>query len=133
MNVGIGHRARLVSASALMVVACGTGERRTAAPPVRHVVEMRGMTFSPALLGVAPGDTILFVNRDLFAHTATADSAAWDSGLIAAGDSATVVIQATGAMPYRCALHPSMRASVVGDRASRPHPPGSGLAATSAR
>ena len=40
-------------------------------PPRRHVVEIRGMAFHPAVLEIHRGDTVVWVNRDFVPHTAT--------------------------------------------------------------
>lgn len=80
------------------------------APPRRHVVEIRGMAFQPAVLEVAPGDTVVWVNRDIVPHTATASGGGgWDTGVMAQGESRTHVARGDDATDYHCALHPTMR------------------------
>ena len=76
-------------------------------------VEMRGFQFVPADLVVALGDTILWVNADPVPHTATSVDGAWDTGTVAAGDSARVVAPAAG--PYVCTFHPSMTGALLAD------------------
>ena len=70
------------------------------------------MAFVPALESVAPGDSIVFINRDLFPHTATQLAGAWDSGEIASGDSAVIVMRLVGDAAYRCELHPTMLGTI---------------------
>src|SRR5688572_1947929 len=48
-----------------------------------HTVTMEGMTFSPAVLRIQSGDTVVFKNNDLVPHTATAKQReVFDSGII---------------------------------------------------
>ena len=82
--------------------------------PARHVVEIRDMAFQPSQLRVAPGDTVVWINRDIVPHTATLPgSGGWDSGILAPGDSAQYVPPTTGRVLYTCRLHPTMRARLV--------------------
>ncbi|MCP1168858.1 cupredoxin domain-containing protein [Limimaricola litoreus] len=89
------------------------------APPARpamgavHAVEIRGFAFIPARLTVAPGDTVLFTNRDAAPHTATSESGLFDSGRLGAGQSARMAFSARGTYPYLCSIHPKMRGVVT--------------------
>lgn len=65
-----------------------------------------GASFSPADLSVTAGDTIVWVNKDLLAHTATAKGGAFDSTVIQPGESWRFVAKTVGAFPYICAFHP---------------------------
>jgi plastocyanin len=69
------------------------------------------MRFDPADLTVRTGDTVVWVNKDLFAHTATADGA-FDSKAIDAGGSWQLTLRTAGELAYICALHPTMKATV---------------------
>lgn len=69
------------------------------------------MSFSPASLSVAPGDTVTFTNMDGAPHTATADDGSFDTGRLNKGQSATVTVEA-GEHTYKCVFHPSMKGSV---------------------
>ena len=78
-----------------------------------HTVTVENMQFSPASLTVSPGDRIVWVNQDLFPHTATADSKAFDSRDIAAGASWTYVAVRSGEYAYSCTFHPTMKGRLV--------------------
>ena len=84
-------------------------------PPRRHVVEIRGMVFHPAVLTVAAGDTVVWINRDIVPHTATAADSAppWDTGLIQQGREARYVPRRKGEAPYVCTLHPVMQGKLI--------------------
>lgn len=83
-------------------------------PPRRHVIEIGGMAFRPTSLVVAPGDTVVWINRDLVPHTATAEAArGWDTGVLAQERSGRVVVGRPGEVKYLCALHPGMRGTLI--------------------
>jgi plastocyanin len=74
-----------------------------------HTVTIEGMRFQPEVLTVAPGDTVVWVNKDLVPHTATSKAGGFDSKDIQAEKSWTYTIQATGEFPYICTFHPTMK------------------------
>ncbi len=77
-----------------------------------HTVAIEGMAFHPATLRVHAGDRIVFVNRDLVPHTATAEGS-FDSATIAPGASWSWQAARRGTWAYRCTLHPTMHATLV--------------------
>ena len=84
-----------------------------AAAPARHVVEIRQFEFRPDTLRVAVGDTVVWLNRDIVAHTATDSAGAWDSGEIPKDGRWTYVPRAAGEWTYICALHPTMKGRLI--------------------
>ena len=82
--------------------------------PQRHVVEISGMAFHPAVLEVQRGDTVVWINRDIVPHTATAmDGSGWDTGNLIQGQSGRYVPRESGEEPYRCVLHPIMEGTLI--------------------
>lgn len=82
--------------------------------PQRHVVEIKGMAYHPAVIRVGPGDTITWVNRDLVPHTATArKDPAWTTESLAQGQEGALVAPLAGELHYYCALHPVMRGRLI--------------------
>lgn len=79
----------------------------------KHVIVIEGFEYKPASLRARLGDTIVWVNRDIVPHTATADSRKWDTGNIAPNAARTVVMRRTGEQAYFCILHPSMQAKLT--------------------
>ncbi|HLN79891.1 MAG TPA: plastocyanin/azurin family copper-binding protein [Thermoanaerobaculia bacterium] len=65
-----------------------------------------GITFSPATLTVAPGETVTWSFQAF--HTSTSDSQTgpetWDSGLLSSG-TFSHTFQTPGTYPYYCAVH----------------------------
>jgi plastocyanin len=121
------RKARSWLAAGLLVAGVSWGfQAGTPAAPRRHVVAIRGMTFQPPVLSVAPGDTVVWINRDLVPHTATGrGTGAWDTGILASGDSARYVPLGPGDWAYGCRLHPTMAAHllVARGRGRAPGPP----------
>ncbi len=68
------------------------------------------MRFVPDSVQVAPGDTVCWRNHDLVPHTASADSGAFDSGVIAPDSAFTWVVMVRMPSGYACRLHPTMHA-----------------------
>src|SRR5262249_52561574 len=98
-------------AAALMaLVVLGTGP--AGAAPAAHTIVIENMQFSPAALTVKRGDRVVWVNKDLVSHTATA-AKAFDSHDIAPTRSWTYVARKPGRYAYVCTLHPVMKASLT--------------------
>jgi plastocyanin len=63
---------------------------------------------------VAPGATVTVSNTDGAPHTVTADDGDFDTGQIAAGETATFVAPTEpGTYEFFCGVHPSMTGSLV--------------------
>jgi plastocyanin len=56
---------------------------------------------------------VTWTNRDVIAHTSTADGGAWNSGTIAAGGTFSRTFTSAGSFPYHCAIHPGMIGTVT--------------------
>lgn len=97
-------RAALAPVAALLLFASSS----PAAAPRTHTVVMDAMKFGAVPADVKVGDTILWVNRDMFRHTATAKNGAFDIDL-KAGASGKTVMHKAGVIPFVCKYHPGMR------------------------
>jgi len=103
------------------LLACATGgvagppasAARTAARPATVKVAIDGMHFLPADAAVKPGDTIVWTNKDIVAHTVTSTTGAFDSKLIAPGGTWKYVVRKKGAFAYHCSYHPPMTATIT--------------------
>jgi plastocyanin len=74
--------------------------------PVTHTVTIDAARFSPAELTVSVGDSIVWVNKDILAHTATTKAAGFDSKVIQPGKSWRYTARRKGEFPYTCVFHP---------------------------
>ena len=77
-----------------------------------HHVVIDAMTFTPQVVQVKPGDTIVWENRDMFVHNVTAAAAKVSSGDLAPGKTWRHVVHATMSFDYLCTLHPVMKGRV---------------------
>ena len=98
-----------VCATGSAALATGAAEPETKT----HTVVIESLQFTPPTLTVAKGEHIVWVNKDLFPHTVTADSGSFDSREVAAGASWTYVAAKPGEYPYGCTLHPTMHAKLI--------------------
>jgi plastocyanin len=79
-----------------------------AAAPQTHVIVMEKMKFGSVPTNIHRGDTILWVNRDLVRHTATAANKSFDVDLPPKTQK-RMTVRASGAIPFTCTFHPGMR------------------------
>ena len=93
----------------------GTGVVGGDAKPVTHTVVIDATRYEPARLVVRRGDTVVWINKDVIPHTATATSKAFDSKVLAAGASWRLTVTAKGAIDYGCLFHPSMTGRIEAD------------------
>ena len=80
--------------------------------PATHEVAIEGMKFVPAQLTVKQGDTVVWVNKDLVPHTATAKGV-FDSRTIDAGKRWSWKATSKGQHGYVCVYHPGMAGQLV--------------------
>jgi plastocyanin len=81
-----------------------------AAGAAEHRVVIDGMKFTPQVVQVRKGDTIVWENRDMFVHNVTA--AGIRSGDLQPGKTWRWVVPATMSFDYLCTLHPVMKGRV---------------------
>ncbi|MGY8634657.1 cupredoxin family copper-binding protein [Bradyrhizobium sp. 14AA] len=74
-------------------------------------ITMENLVISPAEVSAKVGDTITWINKDVFAHTATAKNGDFDVTLPPT-KSATSVLKKAGTVEYYCRYHPNMKATL---------------------
>jgi plastocyanin len=99
--------AGLLLGGSAVIVAAAQGTHTT------YTITIENMQFTPQNLSVHPGDQVVFVNKDLFAHTATANDKAFDSHEIAANASWKYQAGKPGEYAYGCTYHPTMKGKVT--------------------
>jgi len=74
-----------------------------------EVIEIKAekLAFAPAQIAVHVGDTIVWVNADFVAHTATARNGAWDV-MMPPNTKKELVLKSAGTVDYYCKFHPNM-------------------------
>jgi plastocyanin len=72
-------------------------------------IVMENLVVSPAEASAKVGDTIEWINKDVFAHTATARNGDFDV-TIPPNKTVTSVLKRAGTVEYYCRFHPNMKA-----------------------
>jgi len=75
-------------------------------------ISMENLEISPAEVSAKVGDTIEWVNKDVLAHTATAQNGDWDV-MLPPKKSGTLVLKKAGTIDYYCRFHPNMKAKLT--------------------
>jgi plastocyanin len=92
-----------VLSAALLLAGAGMA----AQPPVQTIV-IQSMAYSPASVTVKPSQTIEWVNKDIFEHTATAADHSFDVDLKPNAKARTIAPR-SGTIAYTCRFHPGMK------------------------
>ena len=71
-------------------------------------VAIDNFAFAPGDVTVSVGSTLTWTNKQNVRHTATADDGAFDSGILASGNSFEFTFPAAGDFAYHCDIHPEM-------------------------
>jgi plastocyanin len=99
----------LLGAAAAAAEPAATGP--AAKKPAEVQVKISGMRFDPPEPTARPGQEFVWRNEDLVPHTVTGRG--FDSGVIAPGGSYRHRFAHAGRYDYRCALHPTMKATLT--------------------
>jgi plastocyanin len=78
-----------------------------------HTVVIENMRFQPEAVAVKAGERVVWVNKDLVPHTATAGDGAFDSHDIDPGAQWSYTAAKSGDHAYACTFHPSMTGKIT--------------------
>jgi plastocyanin len=82
-------------------------------PPAQFIkVDISNSTYAPGAVNVRVGQKVSWNNEDPVAHTVTADGLTFGKNL-PSGAVFNFAFVKPGNFPYHCAIHPSMRGTVV--------------------
>ena len=76
-------------------------------------IAIQSFQFVPAILTVAPGTAVTWVNKDEEPHNIVGPDRAFRSKAIDGGEKFTNVFDKPGTYNYLCAMHPQMRGTVI--------------------
>lgn len=107
-SLSIGISATIAMAAVFTIGARG----EAAAAPTTYTVIIDKMKFGPVPANVRVGDVILWVNKDMFRHTATARDLSFNID-IAPASSGKTVMKRSGVTPFYCAFHPGMQGQLT--------------------
>ena len=75
-------------------------------------ITMENLVIAPAEVSAKVGDTIEWINKDVFAHTATARNGDFDVTM-PPKKTVTSVLKKAGSIEYYCRYHPNMKATLT--------------------
>ena len=106
------ERRDLVAAAPRRLVRFGLAAALALAPaaqaaPRTHKIVIVQMAFGPMPAGLRVGDTIVWVNQDIFQHTATARDHSFDA-VLPPKATARVRLSKAGTIAFYCRFHPGM-------------------------
>ena len=81
---------------------------QAAAAPHVYTVVIDKLKFGQLPTGLHKGDSIVWVNRDLLRHSATATDHSFDIDLLP-GKTGKTLLKKSGAIAFVCRYHPGMR------------------------
>jgi plastocyanin len=96
----------------LATLAIGLACTAALAAGTSHTVTIDGTRYMPEAVTVKRGDSVTWINKDPFPHTATSGKA-FDSREIAGGKSWKRTFPKAGRYDYICTLHPNMKGTIV--------------------
>ena len=95
---------------ALVIALLGLASVSAHAATIQIVME--NLVILPAETSVKAGDIIEWINKDVFAHTATARNGDFDV-TIPPKKTVTSVVTKPGTVDYYCRFHPNMKAVLI--------------------
>jgi plastocyanin len=104
----MGLASRRVTVLVLVLLVGATPLGLQAAQPTQ-TVEIKDFVFTPQTIVVQVGTTVVWRNKDIVPHTATAQDITWDVDEIRGGAEKTHQFMRPGRYPYRCRYHPAMQ------------------------
>ncbi|CAN7699333.1 cupredoxin domain-containing protein [Bradyrhizobium sp. LjRoot220] len=93
----------------LIVTALISGAIAVPAHAATIQIVMDDLVVSPAQVTARVGDTVEWINKDVFAHTATARNGDFDVAM-PPKKTVTSVLKKAGTVEYYCRFHPNMKA-----------------------
>ncbi len=75
-------------------------------------ISLEDMSIVPAEMSARVGDTVEWVNKDIFVHTATARNGDWDV-VMQPKKTITMVLKKAGKIDYYCRFHPNMKVTLT--------------------
>ena len=96
------------------LLGCNDQPDATAAKPqpATHTVTMEAVAYKPEVVTMKVGDSIVWVNKDPYPHTATA-TGSFDSKEMLPDKSFTFTATTRGELHYVCTFHPTMKGAIV--------------------
>lgn len=104
--------AATVVVAALAIVSLSGAATSVAPPHKTYKIMIDKMKFGTVPSTLRVGDTIIWVNRDIFRHTATATDRTFNIDLMPA-KSVSMVLKRAGTFQFVCTYHPGMKGRMI--------------------
>lgn len=78
-----------------------------------ETITIENFAYAPGNLQIPVGGKVTWSNRDSAPHSASDSGGAWDTGVLAKGESKTVTFGSRGTFDYYCSVHPNMKARLA--------------------
>ena len=101
------------AAAGLLMAGTAASTSKAVSADQAHTIVIENVQFNPQNLTVKTGDQIIWINKDLFPHSATASAKAFDSQAIAPNASWNWVASKPGTYTYVCTFHPTMKGTIT--------------------
>ncbi|MCL4416394.1 MAG: cupredoxin family copper-binding protein, partial [Actinobacteria bacterium] len=85
----------------------------TTGAAVKNEVLIQGNAFVPDTLNAKVGDTVTWINKDSYDHTATSSTGEFDSGNMPSGGKYSFTFSKEGTFEYICSIHTFMKGKIV--------------------
>jgi plastocyanin len=95
-----------------IVAALALGVSSVSAHAATIQISMENLVISPAEASAKVGDTVEWINKDVFVHTATARNGDWGVTM-PPKKTVTSVLKKAGTIEYYCRFHPNMKATLT--------------------
>jgi plastocyanin len=107
------YKPLLLAAALATAAPAAFGEDVAATAPTAPVVVISNYEFNPAVLTVAPGTTVTWVNEDQSPHTIAEQAKAFRSPALDTADRFSHTFAQPGEFAYYCTLHPMMVGKII--------------------
>ncbi|MGE0258707.1 MAG: cupredoxin family copper-binding protein [Alphaproteobacteria bacterium] len=107
------YKPLLVAAALAASAPAAFGDDMAAIGTAPAVIVISNYEFNPAVLTVAPGTTVTWVNEDQSPHTIAEQTKAFRSPALDTSDRFSYTFAQPGEFAYYCTLHPMMVGKIV--------------------
>jgi plastocyanin len=76
-------------------------------------VVIQDFSYQPQSVTINIGESVTWINHDPVGHTATSDTGAFDTGVIAPSGNKTISFAIAGTYAYHCSIHPTLKGTVT--------------------
>lgn len=80
-------------------------------PSGAYPVSIKNFAFSPAVLSIKTGDTVIWTNNDSSLHSV--NGIGFESNDMGKGQSYSYTFTSSGTFDYICKIHPSMKGQII--------------------